>query len=81
MWYPTFMRKTSVYLREPDERRLKEIAEREGLSQAEAIRAAIQAYATQSNGPREFAMAGCASKRGLHASELSDEQLLSGFGE
>ena len=70
-----------MYLGEADERRLREIAEREGLSQAEAIRLAIYAYARQPNRPRDFTMDGCVSRPDLHAAELSDEQLLSGFGE
>ena len=42
--YPTFMRKTSVYLTERESKRLAELARSEGRSQAEIIRDAIPAY-------------------------------------
>jgi len=38
------MRKTSVYLSDDDTERLRQLAQREGRSQAEIIRAALSAY-------------------------------------
>ena len=70
-----------MYLRETDERRLNEIADREGLSRADVIRAAIAAYALRTTSPRKFALQGCVERPDVHAAEIPEEELLRGFGE
>ena len=51
------MRKTSVYLTERESRRLAELADSEGRSQAEIIRAAIAAYVPAGESEGDFALA------------------------
>ena len=77
------MRKTSVYLSEIESRRLAELAESEGRSQAEIIREAIVAYIPRGNGDDEFALAAGfpridADRRPI--SQIPEADLLEGFG-
>lgn len=74
------MDKTSVYLSPADRRRLAWIAEREGVSQAEAIRRAIGAYAPAST-DREFVGARSGEGPGGSIAHVSEHELLEGFGE
>ena len=77
------MRKTSVYLDEAQAARLRRLAEEEGRSQAEILRAAVDAYQPQPPRDRDFALA--AGFRRLDddprpISEIPDDELLDGFG-
>jgi len=74
------MRKTSVYLDDADSERLRKLAESEGQSQAEILRAAIAAYA-ESRGPeREFSLASSWMGDGTSVADVDDGDLLRGFG-
>jgi hypothetical protein len=75
------MKKTSIYLEEEHIRRLREVAKIQGRSQAEVLREAILWYAAQVSRPRTFALAGVARGPGGSVADLSDEELLAGFGE
>jgi len=72
--------KTSVYLNEEEIARLAKLAHQEGTSQAEVIRRAIRAYEPQRRGDRDFAMSGVAEGPGGSVADLSEEELLEGFG-
>jgi predicted DNA-binding protein len=77
------VRKTSVYLTETESRRLAQLAESEGRSQAEIIREAITAYVPPSRGDRDFALAAGFSRIDgdpRPISEISEDELLEGFG-
>jgi len=75
------MKKTSVYLTERERQRLARLAAQEGKSQAEIIRAAIEAYQPPSPPKRVFRLAGCVSCDGLSAADIPEEEYLRGFGE
>ena len=78
------MRKTSVYLTEHESRRLIELARAEGRSQAEIIRQAIAAYEPTVAAEGEFALAAGFARRDddpRPISEMSEDELLNGFGE
>jgi predicted DNA-binding protein len=76
--------KTSVYLEPQQVRRLTDLAEYLGRSQAEVIRDAIASYEPIRKGDRNFALA-----RGFRRidkdprpiSEIPEDDLLDGFGE
>jgi hypothetical protein len=72
--------KTSVYLSADIRRRLSWIAEREGISQAEVIRRAIDSY-TPVRHDREFVGARTGDGPGTSIAVVRDEELLEGFGE
>jgi len=74
------MNKTSVYLSGEEVARLAALAVREGTSQAEVIRRAIRTYEPERRGDREFALASVASGPGTSVADLSDAELLEGFG-
>ena len=74
------MKKTSVYLEPEHLERLRHAAAAEGRSQAEILREAIIVYTTRQAAPRTFEMAGIVSVPGLSAADLSEEELLDGFG-
>jgi len=74
------MHKTSVYLSEEEISQLAKLAKREGTSQAEVIRRAIRLYRPEQRGDRDFALAGVADGPGGSIADLSDEELLDGFG-
>lgn len=75
------MHKTSVYLRDEELARLAALAEREGTSQAEVLRRAIRLYEPERRGDRNFSMVGIADGPGGSIADLSEEDLLEGFGE
>ena len=77
------MRKTSVYLDEAQAARLSRLAREEGRSQAEILRAAVDAYQPQPSRDRNFALA--AGFRRIDddprpISEIPERELLDGFG-
>jgi predicted DNA-binding protein len=77
------MRKTSVYLTERESRRLAELADSEGRSQAEIIREAITAYVPAAGRERDFALAAGFSRIDddpRPISEIPQDELLDGFG-
>ena len=74
------MKKTSIYLEHTDSERLRRLAEREGRSQADVVRAALAAYEAQLGGDRRFALAGAWEGDGTSVADLTDEELLKGFG-
>jgi len=61
--------------------RLKWLARNEGTSQAEIIRRAIRAYEPVRRGDRDFALIGVADGPGGSITDMSDDQLIAGFGE
>ena len=74
------MRKTSAYLTDELAARLRRIAEAEGRSQAEVLRAAIEAYPEPT--PRRHIHAyAVAEGPGDDVWTLPEEELLEGFGE
>jgi hypothetical protein len=74
------MRKTSVYLTADESARLARLAEREGTSQAEVIRRAIRVYEPETLGDRNFSLARSADGPGGSMADLSEDELLEGFG-
>ena len=74
------MQKTSVYLTDQEIARLTSLAKREGTSQAEVIRRAIRVYQPERRGDRDFALAGVAEGPGGSVADLSEDELLDGFG-
>ena len=79
-WYPTYMRKTSVYLDDSDVERLRRLAAEEGRSQAEIVRAALSAYEQARTAPRDFALEGTWAGDGSSVADVPEEELLAGFG-
>jgi predicted transcriptional regulator len=74
------MNKTSVYLTDEEVARLAALAAREGTSRAEVIRRAIRHYEPERQGDRAFALVGCADGPGDSVADISEEELLEGFG-
>jgi Ribbon-helix-helix protein, copG family len=72
--------KTSVYLSAEEIARLATLAKREGTSQAEVIRRAIRVYEPERRGDREFSIVGVAEGPGGSVADLTDDELLEGFG-
>ncbi len=77
------MRKTSVYLDDAQAARLSRLALEEGRSQAEILRAAVDAYEPQASQDRNFALA--AGFRRLDddprpISQIPEHELLDDFG-
>lgn len=79
--YPTFVRKTSVYLDDADARRLARLAELEGVSQASLLRRAIRAYDPGQRTTRVFALDCAGEGPGGSVADLDEDALLAGFGE
>ena len=75
------MKKTSVYLDDEHAERLRRVAEAEGRPQAEVLRDAILKYDSPALRPRSFKMDGIASGPGGSIADLSEDELLQGFGE
>jgi predicted transcriptional regulator len=73
--------KTSVYLNDEEVARLAALAEREGTSQAEVLRRAIRLYEPEQHGDRNFSLVGSAEGPGGSIADLTEEELLEGFGE
>ena len=78
--YPTYMTKTSVYLSDEDVERLALLAQREGTSQAEVIRRAINQYRPQGRGDRHFTVAASGQGSGRSIADVPEEEQLAGFG-
>lgn len=74
------MHKTSVYLSGDEIARLATLADREGTSQAEVIRRAIRLYEPERRGDRNFSLVGSAAGPGGSVADLTDDELLEGFG-
>lgn len=74
------MRKTSVYLSEPEATRLAALARQEGVSQADVIRRAIRQYVPEQRGMRHFALSNSADGPGGSIADIPDDELFDGFG-
>ena len=74
------MKKTSLYLDDSDLARLRRLAAHEGRSQAEIVRAAIAAYESQRMAHRSFALTGSWEGDGSSVADVSEDELLEGFG-
>lgn len=74
------MKKISIYLDDVDLERLQRLARMEGCSQAEIVRSAIAAYDTQRKPDRNFALDGAWEGDGTSVADISEEDLLRGFG-
>ncbi len=80
-YYPTFVRKTSVYLSEAQAERLARLSEQQGRPQAQIIRDAIAAYAAAArSGDRRFSVDGVVEGDGTSVADVGDDDLLQGFG-
>lgn len=80
MCYPTFMKKTSVYLTEAEADTLRILAERQGRSQAAVLREALAVYDEHSVPDRNFEMDGIFDGDGTSVADVPDEELMKGFG-
>lgn len=74
------MRKTSVYLNEADLARLRRLADRLDVSQAEVIREALARYDRSFEVDRDFAVARSGQGPGTAIADIPEEELLEGFG-
>lgn len=74
------MHKTSVYLSAAEVARLASLARQEGRSQAEIIRRAIGRYEAEGHRDQQFSLSGVADGPGGSIADLTDDQLLEGFG-
>jgi predicted transcriptional regulator len=77
------MRKTSVYLDDAQAARLRRLAAAEGRSQAEILRAAVDAYQPRAARDRDFALAAGFPRRDddpRPISQIPEHELLDGFG-
>lgn len=77
------MRKTSVYLDDAQAARISRLAKEEGRSQAEILRAAVDAYQPQPSRDRNFALAAGfprIDEDPRPISEIPEHDLLDGFG-
>jgi hypothetical protein len=74
------VQKTSVYLNAEDVARLASLADREGTSQAEVIRRAINSYEPERRGNRNFSLVGVADGPGGSIADVPEDELLEGFG-
>lgn len=79
-WYPTYVQKTSVYLSAEEVARLASLAQREGTSQAEVIRRAIRLYEPRRAVDRDFSLVGSADGPGGSVADMTEAELLEGFG-
>jgi predicted transcriptional regulator len=73
------VKKTSLYLHETDVLRLRRLAEAEGRSQADIVRAAVAAYEARS-ARRVFALDGVWVGDGTSIADIPGAELLKGFG-
>ncbi len=83
MPYTNGMRKTSVYLDEAQAARLRRLANEEGRSQAEILRAAVDAYEPQASKDRNFALVAGFRRSDddpRPISQIPERELLDGFG-
>jgi hypothetical protein len=74
------VKKTSLYLDDGDVERLRRLAQREGRSQADVVRAALAAYESRLVAQRRFSLTGSAEGDGQSVADLPEEDLLRGFG-
>ncbi len=77
------MHKTSVYLDAGQVERLRRLANEEGRSQADLLRAAVDAYEPQTSQDRNFALAAGFRRIDDAAraiSQIPEHELLDGFG-
>jgi len=77
------VRKTSVYLDEARAARLSQLAKEEGRSQAEILRAAVDAYQPRASHDRNFALASGFRRLDDDSrpiSQIPESDLLDGFG-
>jgi len=79
--YPTWVRKTSVYLSEAQAERLSRLSKQEERPQAEIIREAIAAYGVLRSRDRDFSLDGVAVGDGSSIADVADDEFLRGFGE
>ncbi|HVX33162.1 MAG TPA: CopG family transcriptional regulator [Solirubrobacterales bacterium] len=80
----TVVRKTSIYLDDEQADRLARLARAEGRPQAAIVREAISAYHPRPRRDRNFALAGNFERIDADSrpiSEISDDELMRGFGE
>ncbi len=77
---PYIVKKSSLYLREADAERLRRLAERENRSQAEIVRAALEAYERRQSQSRDFLLSASWAGDGRSIADVSEEDLLEGFG-
>ncbi len=75
------MKKTSVYLTESEAETLRNLAEREGRSQAAVLREALSIYDERSVPDRDFEMEGIFDGDGTSIADVPDDELMKGFGE
>jgi predicted transcriptional regulator len=75
------VKKTSVYLDDADVERLRRLATEEGRSQAEIVRAALSAYEGARTPSRDFALEAAWAGDGSSAADVTEDELLAGFGE
>ncbi|MEO6043928.1 MAG: CopG family transcriptional regulator [Tepidiformaceae bacterium] len=75
------MKKTSVYLTESEAETLRNLAEREGRSQAAVLREALSIYDGRSVPDRDFEMEGIFDGDGTSIADVPDDELMKGFGE
>lgn len=79
-YYPTCMKKTSIYLDDADVERLRWLADREGRSQAEIVRAAIASYEARLRTDREFSLTASWNGDGTSVAGVPEDELLEGSG-
>jgi hypothetical protein len=68
-------------LGDADVERLRRLAEREGKSQAEVLRLALEVYEHELKPDRNFALTGAGVSDGRSVLEIPEEELFAGFGE
>lgn len=74
------MKKTSIYLDEMSAEIVRKLAEQEKCSQADIIRRAIEAYGARLQSDRNFALTASWKGDGTSVADISEEELLDGFG-
>ena len=76
VWYPTSMRKTSVYLTDEEADGLRELAVREGRPQAELIRDGVRrVIAAAGERPRTFRSLGVGRSGNVKPGRWTSEEL------
>lgn len=83
-WYPTTVKKTSLYLEDEDVARLRRLADGEGKSQAQIIREALALYEPKYARRKDFpffnSIEGTWDETGRSVADIPEEELLAGFG-
>jgi hypothetical protein len=75
------MEKTSIYLDEADLERVRRIADQQGTSRAQLIRAAIGYYERQIVPKRRFSLLGAFEGDGRSMADIADDELFEGLGQ